>query len=75
MWWLFEEYDAGKVFSLDRDSNVFQSIIDKDKAKTPEEKRDGVEYGAWTVRKNGPDLEVSVLASCLYSLMDVCFDS
>jgi NAD(P)-binding Rossmann-like domain len=75
MWWLFEEYDAGKIISLDRDSNLFQSVIDKDEAKTPEEKCDGVEYRAWTVRKNGPDLVVRVLASCVYSLMDVCFDS
>jgi NAD(P)-binding Rossmann-like domain len=54
MWWMFKAYGAGEVVALDRGSKSFNAIIDNDVAKTEEEREDGVEYGSWTVRKNGP---------------------
>ncbi|CDF32180.1 unnamed protein product [Chondrus crispus] len=53
MFHLFEQYDAGQVVALDKDTNQFRSIIDLDVAKTQEERENGVEYGDWTLRKNG----------------------
>lgn len=53
MWHLFDEYDAGEVVALDKDTNQFRSIVDNDVAKNDEERENGVEYGDWTLRVNG----------------------
>lgn len=54
MFHLFKEYDAGEVVALDKDTNKFRAIVDRKVADNKEEKENGVEYGAWTLRKNGP---------------------
>lgn len=69
MWWLFKEYGAGEVVALDKGSNRFRAIIDNDIATTQQEKEDGVEYSAWTVRKNGPSFKVSFIC---YLLLGQC---
>lgn len=52
---MFREYDVGDVISLDRDPKTsFRSVVDAEVAKTEEEKENGVSFGPWTVRKNGP---------------------
>lgn len=51
---LFEEYDAGRIVELDRDGFKFRSIIDPDVAKTKEERENGIDFGKWTLRRNGP---------------------
>lgn len=67
---LFEEYDAGDVVALDRDSNIFRSVVDAEVADTEEETENGVEYNAWTRRKNGSIMLVEnvkiLLASVKY---------
>lgn len=52
---LFREYEVGEVISLDRDPDTsFRSVIDMEVAKNQEEKENGVSFGPWTLRKNGP---------------------
>lgn len=51
---LFEKYDAGEVVALDKDTNAFRSVVDRSVAKDDQELENGVEYGAWTLRRNGP---------------------
>lgn len=44
---LFEEYDAGKIMSLERGTSRFRGIVDAKVAKTQEEKENGVDYDRW----------------------------